>query len=283
MAGEGDIEKGEVNASVQVLVPRPVEQWERALLRHDSPMPSTCCIFRVPEVLRRQDILAYEPDIVSIGPFHRGTLSRRQDEDDPIFNVPCTLEYIYHDLLLLENQLPWSVLEFFYRLIEEGTPEKDLSVVVVDFFRRSVVYPSIFSYRKAESPGSHRVFTIPPLAIDERTGPMFRNLMAFEQCYHSCKHLITSYAVLMDNLIDTNKDVNFLCEEGIVANWLSAEVATKFFNNLYKDTTVVNFHYKKLCDDVHEYHNNTWNSLYPPGAHLLADHIYSGDLLSSLA
>jgi hypothetical protein len=103
------------------------------------------------------------------------------------------------------------------------------------------------------------VFTIPPLAIDERTGPMFRNLMAFEQCYHSCKHLITSYAVLMDNLIDTNKDVDFLCEEGIVANWLSAEVASKFFNNLYKDTTVVNFHYKKLCDDVHEYHNNTWN------------------------
>ncbi|KAK9936772.1 hypothetical protein M0R45_013597 [Rubus argutus] len=93
MAGEGDIEKGEVNASVQVLVPRPVEQWERALLRHDSPMPSTCCIFRVPEVLRRQDILAYEPDIVSIGPFHRGVKKQFQlTENVKKWYLTCVLE-----------------------------------------------------------------------------------------------------------------------------------------------------------------------------------------------
>ncbi|KAK9936767.1 hypothetical protein M0R45_013593 [Rubus argutus] len=109
---------------------RPVEQWERALLRHDSPMLSTCCIFRVPEVLRRQDILAYEPTLSQSDPspsvikdleipairgcyadtldldqnsfvemlildgcflvefFRKAPYPERQDEDDPIFNVP---------------------------------------------------------------------------------------------------------------------------------------------------------------------------------------------------
>ncbi|PRQ54228.1 hypothetical protein RchiOBHm_Chr2g0175191 [Rosa chinensis] len=84
-----------------------------------------------------------------------------------------------------------------------------------------------------------------------------RNLMAFEQCYHSCAHMITSYAVLMDNLIDTNKDVDLLCEKDILANWLSADDASKFFNALYTDTTVIDFAYQDLCGEVHKYHKSS--------------------------
>ncbi|KAM0957905.1 hypothetical protein FF1_023272 [Malus domestica] len=36
------------------------------LLNH-SPLPASCCIFRVPHQIRRQKIQAYEPDMVSIG------------------------------------------------------------------------------------------------------------------------------------------------------------------------------------------------------------------------
>ncbi|XP_004305910.1 PREDICTED: UPF0481 protein At3g47200-like [Fragaria vesca subsp. vesca] len=415
MASGNDIEKGQVNGSDSINAERGginVGQLKftlnTSLWEADSPLPFSCCIFRVPEVLRRRKVQAYEPDIVSIGPLHRSAdpkfklvekvkewylkcllerptttitldsliegmkeLEReargrysdprndldqndfirmlildgcflielfrkardesRQDYDDPIFNAPCMLEYLYHDLLLLENQLPWSVLKYFYDLIESGNPGAEpLSKVVIDFFRDSVADPSIFSDRKSEStpeilhivdlirtslvqehkdepdedpkaaplPSNHLpqripsaatlteagvtfripkepkagspggcilnitfkdgVFSIPPLAIDERTDPLFRNLMAYEQCYHSCTHKITSYAVLMDNLIDTAKDVDLLCEKGIVANWLSSEDASKFFNDLYDNTTVIDFVYKRLCTRVNDYHRSAW-------------------------
>ncbi|PRQ54215.1 hypothetical protein RchiOBHm_Chr2g0175051 [Rosa chinensis] len=434
MGGTSDIEKGEVDESVPVHLERKghsqkkkkqrkgmtVEERKRTFNLEisvaESPLPFSCCIFRVPEVLRRQKKEAYTPDIVSIGPFHRGAkklkllenvkkwylkclflpqrqgqrstalsldslterikveeldkrargcysdpchhldqddfiemlildgcflieLFRkapsqhediRQDNDDPIFNMSCMLEYLYHDLLLLENQLPWFVLQYFYNLIDSGS-SKLLREVVIDFFKDSVSDFKIFSTRDPKIEILHildlirtslvhehevknenvqqkqdsgvpitnikkdlvhlpqripsaaslseagvefkngtsgcilnikfekGVFTIPPLAIDERTGPLFRNLMAYEQCYISCKHKITSYAVLMDNLIDTNEDVNLLCEKHIVANWLSADDAAKFFNDLYNDTTVIDFVYKELCENVHKYHEATWN------------------------
>ncbi|PRQ54226.1 hypothetical protein RchiOBHm_Chr2g0175171 [Rosa chinensis] len=429
MGGSSDIEKGEVDESVSVHLERKgrkgmtVEERKRTfytkLLGAKSPLPVSCCIFKVPEVLRRQKKEAYAPDVVSIGPFHRGAkklqlvenvkkwylkcllarllpnptglslkdllesmsldsltesmeslaemikgkeLDKRargcysdpcnhldqnnfidmlildgcflielfrkasvlslQDEDDPIFNVPCMLEYLYHDLLLLENQLPWFVLEFFYKKIEGGNANP-LDKLVFNFFKKSVaddkilrdpdpepsneilhildlirtalvgipdsnstnisnIHPpqlpqripsattlseaGVIFKKSTEScilkiTFNNGVFTIPPLAIDESTGPLFRNLMAFEQCYHSCKHNITSYAVLMDSLIDTNKDVDLLCEEEILANWLSADDASKFFNDLYTDTTVIDFVYKDLCKSVCEYHKapcNKW-------------------------
>ncbi|PRQ32028.1 hypothetical protein RchiOBHm_Chr5g0041861 [Rosa chinensis] len=414
--GSSDIEKGKVDESVSIHQDRrgmTIEQWKHTfnyelLEAKSSPVPVSCCIFKVPEVLRRQEKEPYEPDVVSIGPFHRGVdkfqlvenvkkwylnclflplrqrqrqtvlnmdsliesirgqvirargyysdpcyhldqndfiemlildgcflieLFRkapsehadRQDKDDPIFNMPCMLEYLYHDLLLLENQLPWFVLESIYNLIEDGSPIAPLSQVVIDFFKNSVAEPKIFSYPNPKSPKveilhildlirtslvhdhlehanqqktpasklvNHLpqripsaaalseagvkfregpsgcilnitfkggVFTIPPLAIDERTGPMFRNLMAYEQCYGSCKHMITSYAVLMDNLIDTNKDVDLLCEKHILANWLSADDASKFFNDLYNDTTVIDYVYKGVCDEVHSYRKVPWH------------------------
>ncbi|KAI5341378.1 PREDICTED: UPF0481 [Prunus dulcis] len=377
----------------------------------DSPLPAHCCIFRVPELIRRQKKAAYEPDIVSIGPFHRGCgekfqlmekvkrwylqclllsctdisldslikgimeLGRRardcyadplehlsqkdfvqmmildgcfllelfrkelwddlQDENDPVFNLSCMLEYLYHDLLLLENQLPWFVLERLYNLTANNTNQTSASLtkLVLNFFKQSVFddrisdlnlnlpfeilhildlirtvtvvpFKNLESQKKEERVEEQEerenepelpqripnattlseagvqfrrskntpdcimniefdfkngVFTIPPLGIDEKTGPLFRNLIAFEQCHHSRLHKITSYAVLMDNLIDTNKDVELLRERGILANWLSPEDAAQFFNELYNDTTVIGFYYRGLCNDVNKYYNTDWN------------------------
>ncbi|XP_021823087.1 UPF0481 protein At3g47200-like [Prunus avium] len=375
----------------------------------NSPVPAHCCIFRVPDLIRRQKTAAYEPDIVSIGPFHQGCgekfqlmetvkrwylqcllsscldisldslikgimelgrsarecyadpldhLSQKdfvemmildgcfllelfrkelwddlQDENDPVFNLSCMLEYLYHDLLLLENQLPWFVLERLYNLTANNANQKTASLteLVLNFFRQAVTDERIFdpnlpfeilhildlirtvivvpfkdlkSQKKEERVEEQEeqknepelpqripnattlseagvqfrrskntpecimniefnfkngVFTIPPLGIDEKTGPLFRNLIAFEQCHHGRLHKITSYAVLMDNLIDTSKDVDLLREKKILANWLSPEDASQFFNELYNDTTVTGFYYRDLCNDVNEYYNTDWN------------------------
>ncbi|CAB4294061.1 unnamed protein product [Prunus armeniaca] len=57
------------------------------------------------------------------------------------------------------------------------------------------------------------VLTIPELAVAELTEPLFRNLIAFEQCYHGRSQQITSYAVFMDKLINSDKDIKLLSKK----------------------------------------------------------------------
>ncbi|GMN66359.1 hypothetical protein TIFTF001_035420 [Ficus carica] len=44
----------------------------RGKLQNMSPLPSECCIYRVPARLRHENKKAYTPNVVSIGPLHRG-------------------------------------------------------------------------------------------------------------------------------------------------------------------------------------------------------------------
>ncbi|KAF3435210.1 hypothetical protein FNV43_RR22297 [Rhamnella rubrinervis] len=368
----------------------------KAKLLTASPLSATCCIFRVPEVLRRFDKKAYEPDVVAIGPYHRKkpslqpmedvkkwylhnllsrmnmsmlsliqgikgfetrarecyqepldvddeenefmeimiidgcflielfrkeTYSSLRSLDDPIFNMACMHQYLYHDLSLLENQLPWFVLQNLYYLTMPNEERNlSLSELVLKFFRayfsltisyetrprfdienlhildliRNVLlssYPDTdqtessstngddkpklipcvtnlleagVKFRKG-SPGmmniefENGIFVIPPLSIQETTEPMFRNLIAFEQCYHSCQDKITSYAILMDSLINTGRDMEHLVKHEIIDNWLSAEDASQFFNRLYFDTFVTKFYYSDLCKRVNGYYRTKWH------------------------
>ncbi|PRQ36302.1 hypothetical protein RchiOBHm_Chr4g0389931 [Rosa chinensis] len=422
-----------------------------AKLHCDSPVSAKCCIFRVPQVIRRQNPKAYQPDVVTIGPFHdRGSkhfqpmenvklwylrnhllrknitlktliqginiiefekharefyaeplahlnkndfiemmildglfiielfrklwLSEDISINDPIFNMDCMFQYLCHDILLLENQLPWFVLNSLYiltketvdcslkklllvifysepqlglnsnRFIDHNTifldtdfdddPDHDDKILhILDLIRTSSVFKfkddrfqqsfygpntqlkihptttlsdvasdisdSIVNieledrvYNNFHPPsyglktqfmhpattlseagvvfrmdsGDRKsimdiefedgVFTIPPLVIGELTESLFRNLIAFEQCYHGCSHKITSYVVLMDNLIASQKDMNLLCEKNIITtNWRSAELDTyQFFNKLYKDTSLKEFLYDGLCYQVNEHY-----------------------------
>jgi len=103
------------------------------------------------------------------------------------------------------------------------------------------------------------VLAIPPIRIHEATETIFRNLISYEQCYPNSDDRITSYAMLLDNLIDTAKDVEILCENGIICNWLNTEDAARFFNKLYQRSCVVNKYYHgNLCMQVNEYCEKRW-------------------------
>ncbi|ONH94886.1 hypothetical protein PRUPE_7G037400 [Prunus persica] len=268
-----------------------------------------------------------------------------EKEDDPILNMDCMFQYVCHDLLLLENQLPWSVLSCLYRFTlgkSNGGPlfgfsglllrffsplsslrkycdsymqdhmKPDLKVDengvlhILDLIRTSIVFsfqPSKSSSRNDQNylwwfaekeekeigpeiqeipaatalseagvkfeRGSDNnlmniefkdgVLTIPELAVGELTEPLFRNLIAFEQCYHGRSQQITSYAVFMDKLINSDKDIKLLSEKKILANWLSVEDGSNFFNKLYIDTIVKEFHYDKLCAEVNKYYQVGWH------------------------
>ncbi|CAB4261642.1 unnamed protein product [Prunus armeniaca] len=387
-----------------------------------SPLPPASCIFNVPEALWMHNPKAYEPYVVSIGPFHRGRdheklqrmetvkqwyldtllvrvhissqefiqrindetengiiefekrarsfyaepldhlkekefmeimildgcfvihllwkiVNGKKDDDDPILNMDCMFQYVCHDLLLLENQLPWFVLSCLYRLtlgkIYGGPPfnvvltqafrsqnslekfidsylqslkktgqnkeslkkteesNEKAALHILDLIRFFIVLE--FEPKKGESeeelesdipPATalseagvkfkkgdsadnllnikfdNRDLTIPELAVAELTEPFLRNLIAFEQCYHGRSHQITSYAVFMDKLISSDKDIKLLSEKKILANWLNVEDGSKFFNSLYIDTSVKDFQYHKLCVEVNKYYHVKWNRYF---------------------
>ncbi|GLU10850.1 hypothetical protein SLE2022_276310 [Rubroshorea leprosula] len=102
------------------------------------------------------------------------------------------------------------------------------------------------------------VLEIPSLLIHDSTETIFRNIIAFEQCYSGCPPIVTSYAKLMDNLIDTVEDIDILRKNGIICNSLNPEDATKFFNSLYNSTYISRNHYADIYKDVNCYCQRWW-------------------------
>ncbi|XP_050369184.1 UPF0481 protein At3g47200-like [Argentina anserina] len=266
---------------------------------------------------------------------------------DPLFNMDCMFHFLCHDLLLLENQLPWFVLETIYSLIlanSHSRPSHPLSILILDAFkhlpslkhcdsyrnhllhrhphkknwrgrvdyadvlhildlmRDSVVVPIMMTEQTEKKPVQaildpdvhemhtatalskagisfrgfkaetsimdiqfeegwlicNGVLNIPQLNVGMLSESLFRNLIAFEQCYSGISNEITSYAVFMDNLISTQQDMELLCKEKVIGNWLSDEEGCKFFNNLYKGIPHTKFYYGPLCEKVQRRYEMNW-------------------------
>ncbi|KAG1328011.1 UPF0481 protein [Cocos nucifera] len=74
---------------------------------------------------------------------------------------------------------------------------------------------------------------IPPLQIYDYTGHLFRNLVAFEQCYPKTEMYIMTYVFFMDGIIDQAEDVRLLRLERILQHKLhNDEAAAELFNQL---------------------------------------------------
>ncbi|KAE8668036.1 hypothetical protein F3Y22_tig00112349pilonHSYRG00112 [Hibiscus syriacus] len=83
-------------------------------------------------------------------------------------------------------------------------------------------------------PKGTNVLRIPTLTVSDSTERTLRNYMAYEQFVSSGEPTYFSdYVLFMDNLIDTGKDVQLLCNSGIIDNWLGDdEVVAKMINHL---------------------------------------------------
>ncbi|CAL5422729.1 unnamed protein product [Camellia sinensis] len=107
---------------------------------------------------------------------------------------------------------------------------------------------------------SRAKFKIPPLSIYDSTEPLLRNLIAFEQCCPSIERRhITSYAFLMDSLIDSAADVELLEKNNIINNCLGAsEDASVLFNNICKDAVLEEFDFEKPRNDAESHCRRLW-------------------------
>ncbi|GLU00192.1 hypothetical protein SLE2022_175750 [Rubroshorea leprosula] len=219
-------------------------------------------------------------------------------ENEFVHFLTGMIHVIYHDLLLLDNQIPWFVLELLFDKTNEYLPCMNLTLVelamkffghvsgyeprqelqrllseynsdithLVDFvwrfwdvsserrridfelFDYETLIPSAtrlkeagVKFQKAESRNildvkfNKGVLEIPPLLISPSTETIFSNLIIFEQC-SLCMPRVTSYAILLDCLVDTSDDVHLTNGVGILDNRLNPEETANFLNRVRDNT-----------------------------------------------
>ncbi|KAG7958821.1 hypothetical protein I3843_10G037800 [Carya illinoinensis] len=128
------------------------------------------------------------------------------------------------------------------------------------------------------------VLSLPPLIVDDSTGPMLLNLIAYEMCLDFDNDFgITSYVSFLDSLIDEANDVKKLRKAHVLLNLLgSDEEVAKLFNEIGTDLvpdldehnhvrTQIQDYYDKKCgkwlgEFVHTHFRSPWTLLAFLGA-----------------
>ncbi|KAL7265502.1 hypothetical protein ACSBR1_003305 [Camellia fascicularis] len=239
--------------------------------------------------------------------------SNKKTSRDFCFDSALTRVAIKHDLLLLENQLPFFVLEDLFDLTVATIPNHlpSLSHYLLSYFG-NIMNPSeqggkndwkpkicegvshilhflYNQYRQQEgrpeqqdSPKTdvNNYDSIPPaleleyagvkFEVSTKTETLLRNLIAFEQCYTGLDRntghdrldfYFTSYATLMDRLVDNKNDVKVLEKAGVIRSCLGErEKASDLFNSLCKEIVLPrdNFYFAQTCNQAASYSKRCW-------------------------
>ncbi|XP_072991615.1 UPF0481 protein At3g47200-like [Typha latifolia] len=106
------------------------------------------------------------------------------------------------------------------------------------------------------------VMEIPPLEVHDYSNSLFRNLIAFEQCYPDTPCQITVYAAFMDCLLNTPEDTRLLHLSGILTNRMTSDQdAAHFFSRLCNQVhyPTDNSYLRDLCVEVNKYQRSRWH------------------------
>lgn len=242
------------------------------------------------------------------------------ESDDPLLSLSWVYAFFLRDLIRLENQIPFFVLECLFDLTRLPTEESGPSLRnltlrffdnafqrpddslekfeglkakhVLDFLRSSFIpneyqepmqntYTNthvIHCVTKLRRAGiqlksgkedsflaikfSRGVIEMPTIPIDDFMSAFLVNCVAYEQCYRACSKHMTTYATLLDCLINTSWDVEYLCDRNIIENYFGtdAELA-RFINNLGKDVSfdIDMCYLSGLFNEVNHYYKNHWH------------------------
>ncbi|KAL5546746.1 hypothetical protein UlMin_006433 [Ulmus minor] len=105
---------------------------------------------------------------------------------------------------------------------------------------------------------------LPPLVVDDSTGPKLLNMIAYEMCpdNFSTDYEVSTYVSLLDSLIDHTNDVKDLRSAKILYNLLgSDEEVAQLFNEIATDLVRCPSLYNKVIGKIQRHYDNrvvTW-------------------------
>ncbi|XP_059439909.1 UPF0481 protein At3g47200-like [Corylus avellana] len=106
------------------------------------------------------------------------------------------------------------------------------------------------------------ILEVPIVVIDDSTEAVFRNLIALEQCHYPSETYICNYAVLLDYLIDNEKDVELLVDKNVIVNNIGSNAAVAaLINGLCLQIVEDNSCYSDLGKQINEYSDNHLNRI----------------------
>ncbi|KAK6139271.1 hypothetical protein DH2020_026986 [Rehmannia glutinosa] len=249
------------------------------------------CIYKVHNHLRNVKDKAYEPEIIAIGPYHRGKHNLKMMEEHKLRYLELLLHrkkenveiYIsaigklekqarncYAEPISLNTAKFIEMLSLYPGAVDENRTNRsshqvthlldlihnnwwssfDDVYVDVDIFRVETESRFIHSATeltdanvKFQKSKSHSLFDVDfkkgimlmsTLTIEDRTECFFRNLIVYEQYFKNNRpNFVTDYVRLLDNLINSSRDVEILSQCGIIDNWLGDnQVVADIFNQL---------------------------------------------------
>ncbi|KAJ9182398.1 hypothetical protein P3X46_006399 [Hevea brasiliensis] len=102
---------------------------------------------------------------------------------------------------------------------------------------------------------------IPEIRIVDKTECVLRNLIAYEQLtYSRSPKYFTDYMIFMDSLIDSAKDVEILCRQGIIENRMGDDETIAFlFNKMGQHVFCNRVLYADIEDKVDKHCKRKWN------------------------
>ncbi|XP_057983341.1 UPF0481 protein At3g47200-like [Malania oleifera] len=109
---------------------------------------------------------------------------------------------------------------------------------------------------------------LPPITIDDSTGPKFMNLMAYEMCPDVTDDDlgVTSYVCFLDSLIDHADDVKELRKARVIHNLLgSDEEVAKLFNDIGTDLVPNSRTYREVMEKIERHYKSkvrSWIALF---------------------
>uniref|UniRef100_A0A2N9GGH1 Uncharacterized protein n=1 Tax=Fagus sylvatica TaxID=28930 RepID=A0A2N9GGH1_FAGSY len=132
-------------------------------------------------------------------------------------------------------------------------PSNSNHLTNISFTRRWNFYPGFLS--------------LPPITVDDSTGPKFLNLIAFEMCPDfENNYGVTSYISFLDSLIDEANDVIELRKARILSNLLgSDQEVAQLFNEIGRDLVPNPKIYSHVRTQIQEYYDKklmTWLSQF---------------------
>ncbi|XP_052157924.1 uncharacterized protein LOC127775651 [Oryza glaberrima] len=190
---------------------------------------------------------------------------------------PWYNSFVAHDLLLLENQIPFFIVKGIYELlVSDDSTSRLLTDNIGDNIQitkgrgASTLCKNTKRLFDHKSPHSlldinfvHGVVEIPFLMIDDKTSFLFRNIVAFEQSCPQFGNYFTAYVCFVSQLLSLPKDVTILAKRGIIVHQMrSDDEVSVLFTKLGKNVDFdVNgkYYLRHLCHVMEEHYQSRLN------------------------